>query len=1268
MSNHFENVSPKASYVDPTASPGNFERIATSSMTHHRIVYLFLSAYGHRIPKDTAEILSLKRDCFERKLISEAKERGIRILGVCRGLQMLGLHYGAKIAHVASHVDRPHTLIRYQDTRATPTGLAEECRFLIFEADGTLKGARVNSYHNYAPVLSSNLHNEVEILAIPPDADVIEAFVNERDRVVAILWHPERSHGQQRKRDISLVRHLLSMENSSPMLTKSRFYGTRHTDVRVVILCAGQGTRLRPLTDTIPKCMVEYKGRAIIDYLLSVYEYHGLDDITLVTGYKAEELKRPGVKYVHNEVYSSSNMVKSLFCALNTDELPNVSKDLIVSYSDIIYEQDVLEKLMSAQNVGCDMMVVIDADWLQLWLSRMDDPLSDAETLKVGSDGFLEEIGKKPQSYGEIEGQYIGLIKFTAAGVQMLKNFYISLDRDQVYDGKAFDDMYMTTLLQLMIDSGLKIRPIFINGGWTEIDCQDDLKVDIDFSMIPKEVFRGQSLNFGTKAETLARLSDMGLVNVLPLVYFTKADWQQDEARRSLLQQCINLVGATDAPLIVRSSAASEDSLETSAAGVHDTIKNVMPTRERIEKAVDMVFASYLTANDNDQVLIQPMLQNVSVCGVLCTTELHDYMPYFVLSYEEGGGTDAVTSGARGEIQTLYISKHSDTQLHLPCEWQRQLLCIAENLEKKFKHNELDIEFAVKDTSIIVLQVRPVVAPKGFLRIFPADFKRTLHEVHMDLVRRLQQNEILDNMMDWNPAEMIGVIPSTLARTLYELLITDEVAMQSRAQLGYRDVSHKPLMVTVAGRSFIRASVSFESFIPASLNDTLARKLVQYYLSVLRDHTDRRDKVEFEIVFSCFEPDLSARVTCLENAGFSRDEQAMLVKSLLELTNNMMRRVDDDLATVALLSSQISTVKSKTFLEPRTRLVQLIELTQKFGTLPFANLARCAFVAMSLLKSLQRSGHLSANMFGEFMESLHTVGKTLGEDLVSLRGGKMSKDEFLGRYGHLRPGTYDICIPRYDENFDLYFADEHVTETQPTTAKSVFHIDSDTAATISAYLRVSGMTIDCTQLLEFCRKSIEGRERAKFMFTAAVSDILVDVAHLGESVNVHKYDMSFLDLKSCLQNDRGQERSAIWENITHNRSDLRSVSKIKLPATILDPDEVYIHKESTVRPNFVTKKCADGLVVTANTLFNASLSGKIIVVESADPGWDWLFSNNIGGLITCYGGANSHMAIRAAELSLPAAIGVGASKFKECASARRLRIDGLAQAILIAPC
>ena len=156
--------------------------------------------------------------------------------------------------------------------------------------------------------------------------------------------------------------------------------------------------------------------------------------------------------------------------------------------------------------------------------------------------------------------------------------------------------------------------------------------------------------------------------------------------------------------------------------------------------------------------------------------------------------------------------------------------------------------------------------------------------------------------------------------------------------------------------------------------------------------------------------------------------------------------------------------------------------------------------------------------------------------------------------------------------------------------------------------------------------------------------------------------MSFMDIKWFLR-ERKCNKARILDNIISNRKQRRSDLWITLPSTILSLRSLYIHEECDARPNFVTKKCIRGDVVTEDSLFASSLEGKIIVVKSADPGWDWLFSNNIGALITCYGGANSHMAIRAAELSLPAAIGVGEVKFKQVVSSSALQIDALSQTI-----
>ena len=1212
------------------------------------------------LPKDVVRLLSTKRDSFERAVFREARKNKVPVLGVCRGLQLLASEYQAKLVAVSNHVGSPHSIVQCSNGQTEPSALFNLVNCILFEDDGSPRGELVNSYHNFAPSLLSTIGTQMHVVAVAADVDTVEAFVQSKDQVVAIMWHPERSVELARERDLELIRVVFGLTKSEVRCEPNRVGEQVLPRDHVVILCAGQGTRLRPLTDLIPKCMVKYNGRAIIDYILSVLVHVGLRNITLVTGYKSDVLIRPGVKYVHNHNYKTSNMVESLFCALRC--MKNDSQNLIVSYSDIIYNEIAVRELMNAD--GADVMVVIDTDWLQLWRRRMDDPLSDAETLRIDDNGYISEIGKKPKSYDDIHGQYIGLMKFTAHGVHILKETFKSLDKGKEYDGKTIDHMYMTTLLQIMIDKGVKIQPVFISGGWIEIDCVGDLNVELDVSGIPT-TYSGQSFNFGTKAETLEQLRSSKLFSVLPLIYFTFDEWQNERKRYNIVKRCISL--ASDAPdnrLIVRSSARSEDTKHTSAAGVHDTIKNVGPAHDELTQAVTAVFSSYDTVHGLDQVLIQPMLSNVTACGVLTTTDLQEYMPYFVMVFEEGGGTDAVTSGVGGGVKTVYAVKDREVIDTSQPSWCSRMFQLASQLEELFQSPMIDIEFAVVENNIHILQVRPLVLPQGFVHVPDSEFFDMLCETESSLKRTLEHNEVLDDMMDWNPAEMIGVQPAPLARSLYELLITDEIAMRSRAILGYRDVSHSPLMCTIAGRSFIKASVSFESFIPACVSADLASKLVQYYLSELRKAPEKHDKVEFEIAFTCFEPDLDKRLESLENCGFTSIEREELRNGLLQITNNMFSQVDDDLAMVSLLPTKLKTMKRQRHDDPIERLNRIVSITRDFGTLPFANLARCGFVAVSLLKSLLRSGHLTESDLDNFMESLNTVSKQISQDLNHLKEGSMTKDGFLTQYGHLRPGTYDICTPRYDENFDVYFP----LKSQPACAsfqrnvERKYSLDDQIQVRITEHLHKSGLLVDCKELLEFCRKSIEGREKAKFIFTYAVSDILAQISDMGESFNIHRFDISFMDIKWFLREQKSN-KAHILDNLLCNRKQRRLELRVKLPCTILSLESLYVHKEFVVRPNFVTKKCVRGDVVTEESLFVSSLQGKIIVVKSADPGWDWLFSNNICALITCYGGANSHMAIRAAELSLPAAIGVGKDKFERFASSHTLQIDALSQTI-----
>ena len=241
--------------------------------------------------------------------------------------------------------------------------------------------------------------------------------------------------------------------------------------MKVIILAAGEGKRLRPYTQDRPKCMVEIEGVTLIDRQIEVLKSVGLNDILIIGGYKADMLKRTDTKLKINPRYQETNMVWTLFCA--EEEL---SGDVVISYGDIVYSKEILQKLISSDS---DISITIDKDWENYWSARSENPLADAETLKLSDDGLVFEIGKKPQSINEIDGQYMGLMKFSSHGIKQLKSvFHMALKTGEL-GGKALASSYMTDLLQSAINTGYSVQSVPVFGGWVEIDTVEDLESPI---------------------------------------------------------------------------------------------------------------------------------------------------------------------------------------------------------------------------------------------------------------------------------------------------------------------------------------------------------------------------------------------------------------------------------------------------------------------------------------------------------------------------------------------------------------------------------------------------------------------------------------------------------------------------------------------------------------------------------------------------------------------------------------------------------------------
>lgn len=231
---------------------------------------------------------------------------------------------------------------------------------------------------------------------------------------------------------------------------------------RAVVLAAGQGTRLRPYTDGRPKCLVELAGRPLLDRQLECLNRCGIDDITLIGGYRSDRLRDWHDRVLVNERFETTNMVESLFCA---EAAFDGTDDVLIAYSDIVYETRVLRALLESQ---APVSVAVNSAWLALWRERMEDPLSDAETLRIDAAGHIVEIGRKATDYAQIEGQYMGLIKVEARTAPALTAAWSSL-------GPERSGMYMTDFLQELTGRGLALTAVVVDGGWLEVDTVDDL-------------------------------------------------------------------------------------------------------------------------------------------------------------------------------------------------------------------------------------------------------------------------------------------------------------------------------------------------------------------------------------------------------------------------------------------------------------------------------------------------------------------------------------------------------------------------------------------------------------------------------------------------------------------------------------------------------------------------------------------------------------------------------------------------------------------------
>ena len=779
---------------------------------------------------------------------------------------------------------------------------------------------------------------------------------------------------------------------------------------------------------------------------------------------------------------------------------------------------------------------------------------------------------------------------------------------------------------------------------------------------------------FGTKAETLARLDGkLSEAVILPQRNYRVDQWLEDS--EGILDEIREKFNSR--LLVVRSSALSEDSFNQSNAGNFTSVLKVNGAdREQLRRAFEEVVESFGRKGDlcgADQVLVQPYLENVVLSGVLFSRDLESGAPYTIVNYDEGPATDGVTGG-KVPARTVILFNRKWENLSLDPRIER-LNRVARELEKLTGLSALDVEFAFdSEDNLFLFQVRPLVQVNGSMSVDNESIDQELENSHKFLTRALNpqfgllgEKGVLSNMTDWNPAEMLGHHPHPLALSLYKHLVTDRIWAIARKEVGYRDLTPTPLMVTLSGHPYIDVRASLNSFIPDSIDEALAEKLANYYLRYLRQRPHLHDKVEFEVAVTCLDFDFERHRKTLVAGGFSDSEIEQLRMALRDLTDDLISQVTvcnreqlNQQKKLEQIRQQALNKAEGNEVTPQI-IVQLLEATATLGTLPFSKLARNGFIALTMLRSLKNRGILKDAEIELIQRTIPTVATKFSQQATRLRDGVVCLDDFIEEFGHLRPSSYNILAPNYTENMQILFGGEQKKTTDDANKNRKIREEENTQCLedleilrifnkrknkIQNLIDETGFSFTVEQLGVFISESIQGREQGKFNFTRALDTLLQLVKRWGVSLGLTLDQIAMLTIDRLIESvytSNGILSVQALKREAQRARQARTITEIiRLPGILLEPDEVYGFTILEDVPNFVTNKVVRGdtCVLTEGTA-PEDICGKILVLPNADPGYDWIFFHKPLGLITQYGGMASHMMIRASEFQLPSAIGCG---------------------------
>jgi len=241
--------------------------------------------------------------------------------------------------------------------------------------------------------------------------------------------------------------------------------------MKIIFIAAGSSTRLGTKTLNFPKGLIKINNNSIIGTQLELFNKS--DDIVIITGPNADKFNFKNVTYINDTNHKKHDVLGSLMVAKS-----HMNNEIVTTYSDIIFDEKILNSIMEFKG---DIGIAVELNWEKRYINRDQHPKSEADNVIIHNGEILKIKKNISESKDDqIIGEFIGLMKLSKEGAKIFKNKYSELEKThegKFHNAPSLERAYLTDMLQELINSGLKISPIIINGSWCEIDTPQDIEI-----------------------------------------------------------------------------------------------------------------------------------------------------------------------------------------------------------------------------------------------------------------------------------------------------------------------------------------------------------------------------------------------------------------------------------------------------------------------------------------------------------------------------------------------------------------------------------------------------------------------------------------------------------------------------------------------------------------------------------------------------------------------------------------------------------------------